>query len=197
MKTRPGLRPVRATIADVTHAVPWLALLVALTQLPSRPPDVPFVTTPPDVVAAMLELAGVGPADVLYDLGSGDGRIPIAAAQRFGIRAVGIEIDPARVKEARERARGGGVDYLAAFRQDDMFTADIGEATVVTMYLMPRINAQLAPKLLAELRPGTRVVTHRYEMGGDWRPVATRHVGGRGVFLYVVPERPSDDPRAR
>jgi precorrin-6B methylase 2 len=155
-------------------------------QLPARPPDVPFVTTPPDVVTAMLELARPGPGDVLYDLGSGDGRIPIAAAQRFGIRTVGIEIDPVRIKESRVLARAGGVEYLVTFREADMFTADLGDASIVTMYLLPRVHQQLAPRLLASLKPGARVVTHRYEIGG-WTPAAVRHVGGRGVFLYVIP----------
>jgi SAM-dependent methyltransferase len=167
----------------------------SLDQLAARPPDVPFVVTPPEVVTAMLDLAAVGPTDVLYDLGSGDGRIPIAAAQRFGIRAVGIDIDPLRIREARERARAGGVEYLVSFHEGDMFEADLRAATVVTLYLLPRINQRLRPKLLAELAPGARIVSHRYDMG-DWAPAATRYVGGRGVFLWIVPRPPrADGPR--
>jgi SAM-dependent methyltransferase len=150
--------------------------------------DVPFVPTPEQVVAGMLELAKVGPKDVVYDLGSGDGRIVIAAARLHGARGVGIDIDPQRVKEARDNARKAGVAGRVEFREGDLFKADIGEATVVTLYLLPRINLQVRPKLLSELKAGTRIVSHGFDMG-DWQPAATRKVGTSTVYYWIVPER--------
>ena len=150
--------------------------------------DVPFVPTPGAVVDEMLRLAKVGPGDVVYDLGSGDGRIVITAAQKHGARGVGIDIDPQRIKEATERARKAGVADRVEFRQGDLFKADIRDATVVTLYLLSSVNLQLRPKLLAELKPGTRVVSHAFEMG-DWKPVETRKVGATTVYYWVVPER--------
>jgi ubiquinone/menaquinone biosynthesis C-methylase UbiE len=150
--------------------------------------DVPFVPTPEKVVDKMLEVAKVGPKDVVYDLGSGDGRIIIAAAKKYGARGVGIDIDPERVREARDNARRAGVTNRVEFRQGDLFHADIGEATVVTIYLLSGINMKLRPKLLAELKPGTRVVSHAFDMG-DWKPLATEKVGTSTVYYWVVPER--------
>jgi SAM-dependent methyltransferase len=155
-------------------------------QQPIRPPDVPYVPTPPEVVSAMLELARVDSDDVVYDLGSGDGRILIAAAQRYGARGVGIDIDPARIREAAENARAGGVAHLVSFVEQDLFEADISDATVVMLYLLPSINYSLRPKLLRELRPAARIVSHAFGMG-DWAPVETRHVAGRTIHLWVVP----------
>jgi hypothetical protein len=134
---------------------------------------VPFVPTPERVVEKMLEVAKVGPKDVVYDLGSGDGR---------------IVIDPERIQEARDNARKAGVSERVEFRQEDLFKADFREATVVTMYLLSAVNLQLRPKLLAELKPGTRIVSHAFDMG-DWMPVATYRVGGSTVYYWVVPER--------
>src|SRR5512142_451906 len=122
-------------------------------------PDVIYVPTPQDVVDEMLKLAGVRKGDVLYDLGCGDGRIPVTAAKRFGIRAVGIDIDPERIREATENARKAGVANLASFRQENLFTADFHEASVVTLYLLPELNLKLQPRLLQELKPGARVVS--------------------------------------
>jgi SAM-dependent methyltransferase len=153
---------------------------------PSPPLDVPFVPTPSDAVAAMLKLAGVTKGDVVYDLGSGDGRIVIAAARRYGARAVGIDIDPARVAEGERNARAAGVADRVQFRQGDLFDADIRAATVVTLYLLPRVNQRLRPKLLAELRPGTRVVSYGFDMG-DWLPERSVEVGSSTVYLWVVP----------
>ena len=147
--------------------------------------DVPFVPTPEAVVDKMLEVAAVGPNDVVYDLGSGDGRIVIAAAKK-GARAVGIDIDPERIREARQNARRAGVDRRVEFRQGDLFKADIGEATVVTLYLLTGVNRQLRPKLLAELKPGTRVVSHAFDMG-DWKPVSEQRVGSSTVYYWVIP----------
>ena len=150
--------------------------------------DVPFVPTPEKVVDKMLEVAKVGPKDVVYDLGSGDGRIIIAAAKKYGARGVGIDIDPDRVREARDNARRAGVTNRVEFRQGDLFQADIAEATVVTIYLLSGINMKLRPKLLAELKPGTRIVSHAFDMG-DWKPHATEKVGTSTVYYWVVPER--------
>ena len=153
-------------------------------------PDIFFLGTPQPVVDAMLELADVKPGDVLYDLGSGDGRIPITAAKRYGIRAVGIEIDPELVAEARANARKAGVAHLVTFVERDLFLADIGEASVVTLYLLDRLNEQLRPKLLRDLAPGTRIVSHQFGMG-DWRPEATRTIGRSDIHLWRVPGAPS------
>jgi len=165
-----------------------LFLAVCLLSQAALARDVPFVPTPEAVVDEMLRLAKVGPGDVVYDLGSGDGRIVITAAQKHGARGVGIDIDPQRIKEATENARKAGVAERVEFRQGDLFKADIRDATVVTLYLLSSVNLQLRPKLLAELKPGTRVVSHAFEMG-DWKPVATRKVGATQVYYWVVPER--------
>jgi tRNA G37 N-methylase Trm5 len=151
-------------------------------------PDVIFVPTPPEVVDEMLRLAEVKKGDVLYDLGSGDGRIPVSAAKKFGVRAVGIDIDPERIREANENARRNGVTDLVKFRQEDLFKADFREATVVTLYLLPDLNERLRPKLWAELKPGTRIVSHQFQMG-DWKPQKTVEVNGRSVYFWTVPER--------
>ena len=152
-------------------------------------PDIFFLGTPQPVVDAMLELADVKPGDVLYDLGSGDGRIPITAAKRYGIRAVGIEIDPDMVAEARANARKAGVAHLVTFVERDLFLADIGEASIVTLYLLDRLNEQLRPKLLRDLAPGTRIVSHQFGMG-DWQPESTRAIGRRDIHLWRVPDHP-------
>jgi SAM-dependent methyltransferase len=155
-----------------------------------KDPDVPYVPTPERVVDEMLRMANVTGKDVLYDLGSGDGRIVITAARRFGTRGVGIDIDPERIREANENARKAGVTHLVKFIEGDIFQADIGEATVVTLYLLPAVNLQLRPKLLRDLRPGTRIVSHNYDMG-DWQPQRTRRLQVDGtehvVYLWTVP----------
>jgi hypothetical protein len=153
---------------------------------------VPFVTTPMEVVEAMLEMAEVKSDDVLYDLGSGDGRIPIAAAQKFGIRAVGIEIDPDLVAEALRQAQEGRVADKVYFIQGDIFQLDFSEASVLTLYLFPDINLQLYPKLM-ELAPGTRIVSHQYPIEG-WEPEQTRVIedsdgNEHKVFRWTVPKR--------
>lgn len=152
-----------------------------------RAPDVIFVPTPQAVVNAMLKLADVGPADVVYDLGCGDGRIVVAAARR-GARSVGIDIDPERVREARENIRKSGVGQRAKVIQGDLFETDISEATVVTLYLLSSLNQKLQPRLLAELRPGTRIVSHGFDMG-SWEPEKTLDVGGSTIYLWRVPQR--------
>ncbi|OJT27474.1 SAM-dependent methyltransferase [Archangium sp. Cb G35] len=157
------------------------------SDLPERAPDVPYVPTPQPVVDAMLEVADVKPGDVLYDLGSGDGRIVVTAAQRFGVRGVGIDINPERVQEAEANAKAAGVERLTDFRQEDIFKADFGEATVVTMYLLPSVNNRLKPKLLNDLKPGTRIVSHAFDIEG-WEPERIIETDGRTIYFWVVPE---------
>lgn len=187
------LHPTRIALALVLAAL--VAAAGAQTTTIERRPDVPYVPTNEAVVEQMLKMARVGKNDVVYDLGSGDGRIVITAVQRYGAtRGVGIDIDPDRVQEARENAQKAGVADRVTFIQADLFQADIREATVVTMYLLQDVNLKLRPKLLSELRPGTRVVSHNYHMG-DWEPKeqATVPVGGieHTVYFWVVPARAS------
>jgi tRNA G37 N-methylase Trm5 len=163
-------------------------VLAAPAAARAQQPDVIFVPTPYEVVDEMLRLANVKKGDVLYDLGSGDGRIPVTAAKRFGVRAVGIDIDPQRIKEATENAKKNGVSKLVTFRQEDLFKTDFKEATVVTLYLLPDLNVKLRPRLLNELKPGTRIVSHQFDMG-TWKPEKKVELNGRVVYLWTVPER--------
>lgn len=163
-----------------------VALAPPLAAQPARAPDVIFVPTPQEVVEDMLCLAGVKKGDVLYDLGSGDGRIPITAARRYGVRAVGIDIDPDRIREATENARKAGVTKLVEFRNEDLFQANWKEATVITLYLLPDLNLKLRPRLLKELKPGTRIISHQFDMG-DWKPEKKLEVNGRTVYLWTIP----------
>jgi ribosomal protein L11 methylase PrmA len=169
-----------------------LAILAALVvpssaqQAPLRSPDVIFVPTPQEVVDAMLKLAKVTKNDVVYDLGSGDGRIPITAAKTYGARGVGIDIDPQRIKEAAENLKTAGVGDRVKFLNQDLFTTDISEATVVTLYLLPSLNLKLMPKLNKELKPGTRIVSHAFDMG-DAKPTETLNVNGRTIYFWTTP----------
>lgn len=150
--------------------------------------DVPFVPTDENVVDAMLDLANVGPKDVLYDLGSGDGRILVAAAKDRDARGIGIDIDPVRIADAMEYAGWSRVEYLVDFIEDDIFTADVSEATVVTLYLLQSINVQLRPRLLDQLRPGARIVSHAFDMG-DWKADETLKMSGVNIYKWIVPAR--------
>ena len=164
-------------------------LLIAFASpaaaIPEDELDVPYVPTPMRVVERMLEMAEVGPQDFLIDLGSGDGRIPIAAAQR-GARALGVDIDPMRIDEAVAAARLAGMEARARFRRQDLFRTPLREASVVTMYLLPDINLQLRPRILTELVPGTRVVSHNFTMG-DWEPDAAEEMDASHIYLWIVP----------
>ena len=155
-------------------------------QAPLRRPDVQWVPTPSAVVDAMLKLADVKPTDVVYDLGCGDGVIVASAAQKYGARAVGIDVDPERVKEATERAQKMGVSDRVEIRQGDLFEAEIKDATVVTLYLLRSLNIKLMPKLKSELRPGTRIVSQTFDMGEAWPPEKTIEVEGRPVYLWTI-----------
>ncbi|MDM9382021.1 class I SAM-dependent methyltransferase [Chlorogloeopsis sp. ULAP01] len=159
------------------------------TKPQERPADVPYVPTPQQVVDRMLQLGQVNKNDVVYDLGSGDGRIPITAAQKYGARGVGIDIDPERIQEANENARKAGVTDRVEFRQQDLFNTDLSEATVVTLYLLPDINVKLRPKLLKELKPGTLVVSHAFDMG-EWKPERVEQVEGRTIYVWRIPKNP-------
>ena len=147
--------------------------------------DVPYVPTPPVVVEEMLRLAGVGPGDFVMDLGSGDGRILIAAAKKFGARGMGVDLDPERIEESVYAAQVTGVSDRVTFQQQDLFKFDISAATVVTMYLLPSVNLKLRPRLLKELKPGTRIVSHDFDLE-DWRPDQKSTVR-KNVFLWIVP----------
>ena len=156
---------------------------------PKRKLDVWYVATPPEIVDRMLDVAKVRTGDVVYDLGCGDGRMVIAAAKKFGTRGVGVDLDPARIREARANAKQAGVEGLVTFKVADLFETDIREATVVMLYLLPNLNRRLKPKLFAELRPGARVVSHDWDMGRDWPPDRSVKLGGDTIYLWVMPER--------
>ena len=149
------------------------------------PPDVRYVPTPQNVVDAMLEMAHVTSADVVYDLGSGDGRIPITAARRYGACGVGIEIEPRLIRESNENAVRAGVADRVLFLNQNVFQADLSEATVVTLFLLPRLNQELMPKL-RRLRAGTRIVSHYYDMGPTWPPDASRDINSLTIYLWTV-----------
>jgi len=172
----------------VSLVVVFLAPLLKATAANGldEEPYVPYVPTPEAVVDEMLEIAKVSARDIVYDLGSGDGRIVIAAAKRFGARGVGIEINPDLIHEATENAGQAGVAHLVRFVEGDFFIADLREATVVTLYLLPEVNRQLLPKLLAALKPGTRIVSYKYDLG-DWAPEKTVRVSRGTVYYWVVP----------
>jgi cyclopropane fatty-acyl-phospholipid synthase-like methyltransferase len=154
----------------------------------SHAPDVPYVRSPNAVVDAMLKLARVKQSDNVYDLGCGDGRIVIAAAKDYGAHGVGIDLDPNLIQEARENARKAHVEALVKFEVNDLFDADIHNATVVTLYLLPNVNLRLRPKLFKELKPGTRVVSHSWSMD-DWKPDKEETVDGRTIYLWTIPKK--------
>lgn len=180
------LTALACTAAMPIASGPELTVPQAPAQTDRRP-DVIFVPTRDTVIEAMLKAAKVTPDDVVYDLGCGDGRIVVAAA-KLGARAVGIDIDPQRVKEANDNIQKNAVSAKAEIRQGDLFEADIREATVVTLYLLPSLNVKLRPRLMEQLRPGTRVVSHDFDMG-DWKPDETIAVDGKTVYLWTIPNR--------
>ena len=160
----------------------------AAQEVAERTPDVPYVPTPQEVVDEMLRMANVTKNDFVIDLGSGDGRIVITAAQKYGARGMGIDINPERIAEARANAKQAGVTNLVEFRQGDLFKAELGKATVVTMYLLSSVNMKLRPKLFRELKPGTRIVSHAFDMG-EWKPEKTADVDGRRVMFWTIPSK--------
>lgn len=159
------------------------------TTAPERKPDVPYVPTPQSVVDRMLQIANVKSNDVVYDLGSGDGRIPITAVRQFRAkRAVGVDINPERVREANQNAQRARVSDRVEFRQQDLFETDLRNASVVTLYLLPEVNLKLRPKLLRELKPGTRIVSHAFDMG-NWKPERVENVDGNTIYYWTVPKQ--------
>jgi SAM-dependent methyltransferase len=174
------------------------SLILAAAPLAAQEPaaplgDVPYVPTPTEVVEAMLNLGQVHAGDVLYDLGCGDGRIVVMAVQKFGAQTgTGIDINPQRIKEALENARQAGVSDKARFIEKNLFDADIHDATVVTLYLLPDVNLRLRPKLLHDLKVGTRIVSHQFDMG-DWQPDKKVEIGWRTIYLWTVTEKAKKD----
>jgi len=182
---RKSLVLVAALVAVVlTQVVP-----AAQTRPALRDPDVIFVPTPQSVVDAMLKLAKVGKNDVVYDLGCGDGRIVITAAKQFGARGVGIDIDPAKIKDSNANAIAAGVTDRVTFINADLFadSTNLSEATVVTLYLLPSLNVKLIPKLMKELKPGTRIVSNSFDMG-EWQAEQTLEVDGRTIYFWTIPK---------
>lgn len=185
---------MRRSSLDTHRALGLLAALAAITLTGSAcsaddDKDVRYDPSPPAVVEAMLEMADADPDDVLYDLGSGDGRIVIAAARDFGVRdATGVEIDRELVAESRRKAKEAGVTERVQFVRADLFEYDFSDADVVALFLLPELNLRLRPRLLSELEPGTRVVSHEHGMG-DWQPYSHRYVDGHHVYLWIVPAR--------
>lgn len=172
-----------------------LILTISVAAAQGVRPEVPYVPTTEEAVQAMLKLADVKKTDVVYDLGCGDGRIVIAAAKNYGAHGVGIDIDPKRIQEAKENARKAGVEDLVRFEENDLFKADIHEATIVTLFLLTNVNLRLRPKLLHDLQPGTRVVSNTFGMG-DWKPEKVEALSddedyglSHKFFLWTIPPR--------
>lgn len=180
------------TLTRTLTALTLLSAVAVAQPPPDRSPDVPFVPTDEKVVARMLELADVGRGDRVFDLGCGDGRIVISAARDLGARGVGVDIDPVRIRESEDNARAAGVEQRVTFLNEDLFNVDLREADAVTLYLLPNVNVKLRPKLLQELRPGTRVVSHDFDMG-EWKPDHEETVRGSArthtLYTWVVPAR--------
>ncbi len=195
---------LRALLAGAGVALAALLALLAWRQLTAEPEparfdpgafvrsrpklDAPYVVTDYEVVDAMLAMAEVRPDDDVVDLGSGDGRILIAAARSHGARGLGVDIDPARIAESTANAQAAGVAHRVQFRRQDLFETPLAEAEVVTLYLTPEVNLRLRPRILAEMRPGARVVSHDFDMG-DWRPDQRQRIGSANIYLWVVPAR--------
>lgn len=170
-----------------------LAILCGLTgvpafaqNVPARSLDVPFDPSPQEVVDKMLQIANVNQNDLLYDLGSGDGRIVIAAAKKYGARGIGIDLDPQRVAEAQANAKAAGVEDKVKFAVGDLYKTDFSDATVVTLFLFSHVNRKLRPQLWRQLKVGTRVVSHLWDMGSDWPPEKTEIVGGRAIYYWTI-----------
>jgi cyclopropane fatty-acyl-phospholipid synthase-like methyltransferase len=190
------MRSVKLSLALLLTVISVAPMALGQTTTKTREPDVQYVPTPQQVVNEMLKVTKVTKDDVVYDLGSGDGRILITAAKTYGARGVGYDIDPDRVREANENAVKAGVDKRVRFIQGDLFEADLKEATVVTLYLLQSLNMKLRPKLFAELKPGTRIVSHDFDMG-DWKPEQTLkvEVNGREHTVYFWRLKPGAVPK--
>ena len=196
--TKPEPNPMRTLVTAVALAAfAWLPpTLTSAHQSPqqtgvNRPPDVVWIPTERDTVDAMLRMAKVTKDDVLYDLGYGDGKIVIATARQYGARGVSVDIDPQRVKDTTATVKAAGVEHLVTIIHADMFDPNlkIEDATVVTLYLLQSLNERLKPRLLRELRPGTRVVSNAFHMGDDWPPERTQSVGYTTIYFWTIPGR--------
>ena len=183
----PAVAPQASRPAAAAAASSATAQAPAATRQapPLREPDVIYVPTPQNVVEAMLKLANVTSSDVVYDLGSGDGRIPITAAEKYGARGVGIDISPERVKEANANLAKSKAGDKVRFLNQDLFETDLSPATVITLYLLPSLNQKLIPKL-KQLKPGTRIVSHSFDMGTEWPPEKTEDVQGRMIYYWTI-----------
>ncbi len=189
MKPPLSLSPTASFLAKA--CIGWLLALFgsyALAQAVATPPrlDVPYVPTPQPVVDKMLELARVGKNDVVYDLGCGDGRVVITAASKYGARGVGIDINPQRIAEANANLKTAGVADKVKFMVGDLFAADVSDATVVTLYLLPSVNRTLRPRLWKQLKVGARVVSHDFDMGPEWPPEKIEKVEGKTVYYWTI-----------
>ncbi|HYE85523.1 MAG TPA: class I SAM-dependent methyltransferase [Vicinamibacterales bacterium] len=181
-------RLLALAVTLVVVGLPGATSAFAQTAAPTRRPDVIFVPTPEPVVEAMLQLAGVTKNDVVFDLGCGDGRIPVTAAKKYGARGVCIDIDPQRIKEATENVEKNNVGNLVRVVHADLFEQDLSSASVVTLYLLPSLNVKLMPKLMKECKPGTRIVSQSFDMG-DWKPEKEVDVDGRKVYYWTIPKK--------
>jgi precorrin-6B methylase 2 len=184
MDTLPRRRALITLGATAAGLLPASSLLAQPAVAPSL--DVPFVPTPQEVVARMLSIAKVGKNDVLYDLGCGDGRIVVTAAKAHGARGTGFDLDPERIGEARKNAEQAGVADRVNFKVADLFETDVSAASVVTLYLLPNVNTRLRPRLWKQLKVGSRVVSHAFDMGPEWPPEKTDSVEGRSIYYWTI-----------
>lgn len=190
-KTRRSI--VKSCAAGIAGAV--IGFPAWAQNAPARQLDVPFEPSPQHVVNKMLEVAKMGPNDLLYDLGSGDGRIVVTAARKYGARGVGIDLDPQRVAEAKVNARIAGVENKVQFVVGDLFKADFSNATVVTLFLFPQVNRKLRPQLWQQLKVGTRVVSYIWDMGPEWPPERVDVVSGKKIFSWTITEAQKQQSR--
>ena len=191
MKSHHSVWPHSAALFPVFAALLIASFLATIQPVfsqatPERKPDVPYVPTPQPVVEAMLDLAKVGKNDVVYDLGCGDGRIVITAAKERGARGVGIDLNPERIAEAQANARSAGVEDKVKFMVGDLFQANFSEASVVTLYLLPDVNRALRPQLWKQLKVGSRVVSHDFDMGPEWPPEKVERIGNKTVYYWTI-----------
>jgi SAM-dependent methyltransferase len=193
MFMKPGLHDnalamsMPAILTLVLAALLTLSGMPAFSQIePARKPDVPYVPTPQPIVDKMLDMAKVGKNDIVYDLGCGDGRIVITAAKEHGARGVGIDLNPQRIAEAKANAESAGVNDKVKFMVGDLFTADFSEASVVTLYLLPDVNRALRPQLWKQLKVGTRVVSHDFDMGPEWPPEKVERIGAKTLYFWTI-----------
>lgn len=188
----PAAGAIGLALVMLSHVQAQIPGLEQQTTVPQHRPDVIYVPTSPEVVDAMLKMANVTATDVVYDLGCGDGRIVVAAARAYGAKAIGIDIDPQRIAEANANAKTAGVEGRVKFILGDLFEQKMHDATVVTLYLLNTLNLRLRPKLWKELKPGTRVVSHAFDMG-DWPPEQKQDVGGTTIYLWRIPAHPPSE----